>query len=267
MKIRCPIFSFQRQVQKETETLFHLTTNACGKKFYFEQVKNLPEPVKRYFLFALKEEQEYLSFVSTKHDGFFRMKDHQKWMPINGDEYYTSTPPGFVWFAKLKLSYFFWITIRDSYLQDRGNMLAKLYSVLTIAKGDSEEIDQGALSRWLSEAVFFPTALLPNENLAWEPINDLSARLLFSYRGINIRAQIFFGRSGEIIRFITNRYCDQTKSLQKWSTYYKSYKTYNDIKIPTEAGAIWHLPAGNFNYARFRITDIDLSGTYDLTKL
>jgi hypothetical protein len=257
MKFKCPILSFQRKVQKETETLFHLANNAYGKKFYSEQVENLPEPVKRYFLFALTEGQEHLSLVSMKYDGFFRIKDHHKWMPINGDEYYTVTPPGFVWSGKLKPSHFFWITAIDSYLQDRGSMLVKLYSMLTVSKAEGEKIDQGALSRWLSEAVLFPTALLPNENLAWEHLNDHSARLLFSYMGIDVVAQVFFGRSGEIVRFTTDRYCDQTRSLEKWSVYYKSYKAHNDIKIPTEAGAIWHLPSGNFNYARFRITDID----------
>lgn len=99
------------------------------------------------------------------------------------------------------------------------------------------EIDQGELSRWLSSAVLFPEALLPNDNLTWEPLNDYSARLLFSYKDIKIDAVIYFGRSGEIVRFVTDRYASETDKFEKWSAYYKSYADHNGRKIPTEVAS------------------------------
>ena len=249
--------SFKNQVADEIKTLFELAQGNSSQTFSFEQIENLPEPVKRYFRFALTEGYNYISLISIKHDGLFRLKATHRWSSIKGEEYYTVNPPGFVWFAKLKTSPLFWITVRDSYLKGRGNVLAKAYSLFTVGTAEGSEIDSGALCRWLSEAVLFPTALLPNENLAWKFVDENSARLLFSHKGVSIAALVYFGRNGEIVRLTTDRSNMETGNFEKWSTYYNSYKDHNGIKIPTEAGAIWHLATGHFNYARFRITTID----------
>lgn len=51
----------------------------------------------------------------------------------------------------------------------KGNMLWKLLSAITLVDFGGPEIDQAGLSRYLSESVFFPTALLPSQRLTWEP--------------------------------------------------------------------------------------------------
>lgn len=57
--------------------------------------------------------------------------------------------------------------------------MAKAYLLFTVAKAEGPEIDNGALSRWLSAAVLFPVALLPNENLAWEYVAKIPPDYFF----------------------------------------------------------------------------------------
>lgn len=225
--------SFNTQVAEEIEMLFKLAQDNSSQTFSFEQIADLPEPVKRYFRFALPEGQNHINYTSLRHDGLFRLKKTQPWFQIKGEEYHTVSPPGFVWSAKLKTSPLFWLTARDCYLHDRGNLLVKAYSLFTVATAEGPEIDQGALSRWLSEAVLFPTALLPNENLVWEYVDENSAKLLFSYKSVSIAALVYFGRNGEIVRLTTDRYCAETRRFEKWSGYCKSYTKHNGIRIPT----------------------------------
>ena len=48
------------------------------------------------------------------------------------------------------------------YVEGKGNFQVKLLSVLTVAESkDSRQHDEGELQRWLAEAPWFPTALLP----------------------------------------------------------------------------------------------------------
>ena len=249
---------FKIQVAKEINALLKGSRELVDQKFSFAQTENLPEPVKKYFSFALKEGQPYLVCVSTKHDGFFRMKVDQPWLPIQGEDYYTGYPPGFVWAATLKTSPLFWLSIKDCYLQNRGSSKAKAYSFVPVSSAEGPTIDQGSLSRWLSAAVFFPTVLLPSENLTWMPINGNSAQLLFSHQGINIAARVFFGKRGEIIRLTTNRYCTKT-SLEKWSAFYNSYENHHGIEVPTQVGAMWHFASHNFHYIRYHITSIEFN--------
>ena len=246
--------SFKKQIAGEIKTLLELAQDNSHRTFSFEQIADLPAPVKRYFQFVLTEGHSYISYTSLRFEGLLRLKKTQQWSPIKGEEYHTASPPGYIWVGTLKASPFFWLTFRDYYLHDKGNALAKAYSLFTVGTAKGTEIDQGALSRWLSEAVLYPTALLPNENLAWEHIDENSARLLFSYKGISIVALVYFGRNGEILRMTTDRCCLETGSFEKWSVYCKSYQDYRGTKIPTEGGAIWHFATENFHYARFRFS-------------
>jgi len=71
--------------------LFTISKNISDKKFAFDQIKNLPAPVQRYFKFSLEEGQYYSSYVKLKHEGQFRQYENQKWMSIKGEEYFSGT--------------------------------------------------------------------------------------------------------------------------------------------------------------------------------
>ena len=255
---------FRAQVAREIDTLFNLSQKAADQTFSFDQTTNLPEPVKKYFSFALKEGQPYIYSFLSHHDGFFRMKAEQPWSPIQGEDCFTIYPPGFVWVASLKTSPVFWLSIRDCYLQNQGRSKAWAYSLVPFSSAEGPVMDQGGLSRWLSSAVFFPTALLPSEKLTWIPIDENSAKLLFSHQEIIIEAHVYFGRRGEIIRLTTDRYCAETHRLEKWSAFYKSYATQQGVEVPMEVGAIWHFESHSFNYIRYRMTNIDFNKTQRL---
>jgi len=249
--------SVTSQVRTEANALFKLSQKYSGHGLNFGQEAALPEPVKRYFRFASPEKCSKVHFISTKFEGLFCLKKTGRWVPITGDDYYAVNSPGFVWSAKIKIHPLFWLAIKDSYLQSKGKVLAKAYSLFTVASAEGPGIDQGALSRWLGSAVLFPEALLPSANLSWEYIDESSAKLRLFYEGIKIDAVVYFGKRGEIVRLVTDRFCSETHSFEKWSAYYKTYADYNGRKIPTEVGAIWHFHDANFNYARFRFTAID----------
>ena len=55
-------------------------------------------------------------------------------------------------------------------------MLWKLFNAITLVNFGGREIDQSALVRYLTEAVYFPTALLPSRTLRWEALDADSAR-------------------------------------------------------------------------------------------
>ena len=248
---------FTKQVSQEIETLFANSDDISDTLFTYEQLNELPEPVQRYFKYSLKDGQPYISYARLKHDGFFRTNENQKWMPITGEEYFTTHQPGFVWVGTVKPFPLVWITARDTYVRGTGNILIKLFSIIKIGDARGKEIDQGTLARWLAEAPWYPTALLPGERLQWEAIDSNSARLLFSDAGITITATVYVNYKGEIVRLDDDRYMDF--SLERWSGYYREYKEIDGITIPTEAEVVWHLEPGDFSYARFRVTEIEFN--------
>jgi hypothetical protein len=248
---------FTKQVSKEIEALFADSDDISDTVFTYEQISDLPEPVQRYFKYSLRDGQPYISYARLKHDGFFRTNENQKWMPITGEEYFTTQPPGFVWVGTVKPFPVVWITARDTYFRGTGNILIKLFSIITLGDARGKEIDQGTLTRWLAEAPWYPTALIPGERLQWGAIDSNSAKLQFSDRDNTIIAVVSFNENGEIVRLDTDRYMDP--SLEQWSGYYREYKEIDGVTIPTEAEVVWHLESGDFSYARFRVTEIEFN--------
>ena len=81
---------------------------------------------------------------------------------------------------------------------DAGHMFWKLLSALTLVNFGGPEVDRAALSRYLSEAVFFPTALLPSKSLTWEPDTNESAKATLTHQGNSVSAIFHFNEKGQV---------------------------------------------------------------------
>lgn len=155
-------------MKKDIKQLLPEILEIPWEKFSYYQVEQLPGPVKRYFRHVLKEGQRSIHRAAVTHGGLFRTGETSEWLPIEGEEYFTAWPPGFVWYGRVKLIPFVWVQARDRYIHGRGDLNIKLLSMVKVKGLSGPEIDQGTLLRWLTEAVWFPTALLPSEYLCWE---------------------------------------------------------------------------------------------------
>jgi len=239
------------QVMKETEVLFANSGAFEGKKFSYDQLEGLPAPVQRYFKHVIPEGQPYVESVRLKHNGRFKSGVDKDWTSIKGEQYFTSAKPGFLWVGKTSL-----FTARDMYIQDKGRLVVKLFSLIKVVDEKGSHVDQGELLRWLGESVWFPTNLLPRENLEWSPISDTSARVTFSHNGIFVYLDLFFNEKNEITRVETERYMEKGR-LEKWFGELSDYREINGMRVPMHIKASWDLKEKTHTYADFQIKTIE----------
>lgn len=250
---------FDKKVTKEVSILTEEGSKVQSKTFSFNDLEGLPEPVQRYFKYALRDGQEYIKFVRLKQVGEFRMKENQPWMSIKAEQYFTTEDPAFIWRVKSTVAPFIWIEGRDMYYQGRGNMLIKLLSTITVADATGNEMDISSLIRFLSETPWFPTALLPSDYIEWKEIDSNSAQAVIKDNGYTASGIFTFNEKGEIIKFVTNdRYMevDGKYFKEQWGGYYGNYQEIEGMKIPTEAEVEWNLSDKDLPYAKLKITDI-----------
>lgn len=255
---------FRNQVENDVRSLFASSGNNISDHiFTYEQLQGLPEPVQRYFQYSLEEGQSYISYVRLKHGGTIRQSAEQGWMPVTGEEYFTAQRPGFVWVAKASSFPLFWLAAKDSYIEGKGDFHIKLLSLITVAEARGRETDEGELMRWLAETVWFPTALLPGERLRWEAIDSNSAKAILRSNGFEVNVTFVFNEEGEITQLIGDRYRaveGGSYQMQRWLGYYRDYERINGVRIPQEIEVAWgDSQAGEFSYARFRVTDIEFN--------
>jgi len=250
---------FDKQIKNEIKNLEILSNEEEFNHTDIQQFKDLPQPVQRYLTYCNVTDQSISSFVSLKHKGSFRTAPGQKWMPIDGEEYFTIKQPGFIWYARLKPMPFFWIQARDRYINGEGRMTVKLWSSFTVGDPKGKELNISSLLRYLFEMPLFPVSFMNNDFIRWETIDAHTAKA--SIRDHNMEASgIFqFNDEGELTYGYTNdRYMEQNGKFiqQKWSARYNNYQEMNGIRVPSETIVSWD-NGEEFQYARFIITDVN----------
>lgn len=235
--------------------LFSIRDKSAPRVFKFDQLSGLPSPAEKYFRLVLKEGQSYPGTIRLKHGGQFKMALDKPWIPICGEQYFTTLPAGFIWKGNTAL-----FSARDMYTGAKGKLEVFLFNALKIVNGKGDKFNQGELLRWLAESVWFPTNLLPDENKQWFAIDSKNARLKVQINGLVLNYLVCFNNRGEIESLATKRYMAET--LETWIINLSDYREINNIIIPTLAEASWKLKGIKYPYARFEVKQIEYDKSF-----
>ena len=231
----------------------------AGRRFEAADLEGLPAPVRRYFEAVLEEGQPYVRSVRLEQEGEFRLGDAERtWRPMEATQHYTVDPPGFVWSATVRALPFVPVTVLDAYDHGSGVLRARLLSTVTVADvGPDEEMNEGELVRYLGEAVWFPTALLPAEGVEWEAVDERSARATIEDSGNTASVVFHFDEDDRVERVTTERYRQETEDYAPWTGHFRDYEERSGMTVPTDAEVEWNLPDGDRPYWRARLTEIE----------
>ena len=225
--------------------------------FTRDHLAGLPAPVARYFEFALTPGQPLLRTARIEHTGEFRGALGQPWSPFTSIQHVSADPPGFVWDAKIRMSPLLTMRVRDSYLDGTGSMQACVAGVIPVVNAwGRTDLASGALHRYLAEAVWLPTSLLPRPGLSWEPIDDNTARATLTDSGVSVSLDFRFSDKGEIVSVYTPaRYRDVNgKGVPTpWEGRHRGYERINGMMMPREGEVAWILPEGRLTYWQGRV--------------
>ncbi len=224
------------------------------------RLTDLPAPVQRYFQKVLPDGQQLIRRVELRQSAVFRMDERSsRELPLTARQYFTVNPPGFLWDARIKMAPLLTVRVLDAYLQGEGKLQARLFSTITVADASaSSELNQGELLRWLAEAVWFPTALLPSSHLRWENVDERTARAILTDGENRVSLTFHFKISGEIVRARGIRFRLVNGSYQAipWNARYWDYQQRGGMLIPCQAEVSWELPEGEFIYSKGKIEEI-----------
>ncbi len=231
------------------------------KAVTFKDFERLPAPVARYFRLALKEGQPFIRSARITQTGQFRASEAEDgWVPFKATEYFSSRPPAFVWDASIRMAPLMDARVRDGYVAGQGSMQGKLLALAPIMDEQGKaELNAGALQRYLAEAVWFPTALLPDEGVSWSAIDDNRALATLTDSGATVSLEFQFNDVGEITGVFTpERYREVNGNyeLTPWAGRFRRYEERDGLRIPLEGEVEWQLPSGSLPYWRGRLVEV-----------
>lgn len=221
----------------------------------------LPEPVQRFFRTALTDGAPMIASVHVRHRGTFNMgKDTELWKPFVSDQRVIVRRPGFDWDARVAMMPLVPVHVHDAYVAGEGILRAAVYGLLPVmSMPNTRELAQGELMRWLAEAAWYPTALLPGPQVAWQPHDDRSAYATLTDGDLSLRMLFTFGDDGLIASVRSEergRMVGDRPVPTPWEGRFWDYEERQGMRVPMEGEVAWILPDGPAPYWRGRIERI-----------
>jgi hypothetical protein len=154
------------------------------------------------------------------------------------------TAAGFLWDARVGATSGIHLQVLDSLVDGRGAGQVSLLSAIRIASdGGTPEMNSGALHRFLAEAVWSPTALLPSERLRWSAIDANMACATLTAKGVTVSLEFRFNAAGEVVGIFTPGRWGSfggSYSQKPWEGHFRDCVTVQGMRVPTHGEVGWY---------------------------
>ncbi|MEO7736181.1 MAG: DUF6544 family protein [Kofleriaceae bacterium] len=240
---------FAAQVARELRAL--LAIRPSGKSLPAPQ--GLPAIVERYRRLAVGDRAP-VRRVRLRHGGTFRTSPSAKFRPIRGVQWFSTDPPGFVWWGRVRIAPGLWIDARDMLAAGAGSMRVLIDDTVSLADAHGSQLDQGGALRLLAELVWVPTALFDARWVTWDAVDASHARATLRLGELVVHAIFELGPDGLPVRLTAERFNDRGE-CRPWGGVYRDWRTVAGMRVPFEVEVSWQL-AAPYSYAHWRIDSI-----------
>jgi hypothetical protein len=209
------------------------------------RLDDLPAPVARYLRLALPA-TKHIQEVRIRQTGTLRTDvSSERWMSFEAEHIVVPPATGFVWNARVSVAPLIHVRVRDALIEGKGSGQVSLLSAFIVsADAGTLEMNSGSLHRYLAEAVWYPTALLPSPALRWTEIDATSSLATFTSHGVTVSLEFRFAETGEVTGIYTpGRWGMFPGGYRQvaWEGHFRNYRNQDGVFVPTEGDVGWYV--------------------------
>ncbi|MBL9079661.1 MAG: hypothetical protein JNL08_19310 [Planctomycetes bacterium] len=226
------------------------------------ELADLPPVVQRYFRAVLRPGQPMVLAARLAQRGTINLADRgESWQPFSAVHHVATSPPGFVWDAVVTMAGFVPLRVHDAYVRHGGVTDAALFGLLPLAsQRGTGAAAMAQLVRYLAEAPWYPTALLPSQGVHWRAVDDRRAEATLVDGDTSVTATFTFADGGHIAAVqvtARGRTVGDTLVPTPWGGRFAEPVRCDGMLVPRCAEVFWQLPAGEHVYWRGEVERID----------
>lgn len=232
-----------RQLQSR---LSESATRPANRTVDFASFSDLPPPVANYFRHVLTDGQHLIQQATLQQVGVLRTGTAtEKWSVFTARQLIVPPATGFLWNARVEMPAGTHVRVLDSYITGSGAGRVSLLSAFAVAaEAGTPELNAGALHRYLAEAVWFPTALLPQAGVEWRPIDAAAALATLSHRGTTVALEFRFNPAGEVTGIYSagryGRFEGEYRQVP-WEGHFRDYQVLAGMRVPLYGEVGWYV--------------------------
>jgi hypothetical protein len=230
-------------------------------RYDMRELDGLPAPVQRYFRSVLREGQPIVAAVTLEQTGALNMSlAGDRWKPFTSLQRIVTSRPGFIWSARIAILPGFSVYVHDGYVGGTGILHAAALGLFTVAELRGRgAIAQGELMRYLAEAAWYPTALLPSQGVHWEAVDDSAAKATLTDGEIAATLTFRFDTAG-LIESVRSEARGRTVGdaivMTPWEGRWSNYQERSGMRVPLSGEVAWLLPEGRMSYWRGTVSSL-----------
>lgn len=225
-------------------------------RFDPSMVAGLPEPVRRYFRFAIRPGTPVCTVAQISMAGRFGLGSRvaPNYLSMTAEQV-LALPSGFIWAMHAAKG---WLHMSGSDSESWTRFW--LMGLISVARlGGTPDHARSAFGRYAAEAVFWtPAALLPGPGVRWEAVDENTARVVVTHDGMVQPVDVTVAADGAPTLVTLLRWSDanpdKVHRLQPFGGHLSEYRDFGGFRLPT------HVEAGNFfgteAYFPFFIVDV-----------
>lgn len=219
----------------------------------------LPPPVARYLHKVLPRDLPALRRVEMEHAGRFNMGEGaDNWKPFTSRQTVSLNRPGFVWDGRIGMAPGLPVRVIDAYVAGEGVLAPSLLGLVPLTRLEGGgSIAEGELLRWLAEAAWYPSALLPGQGVTWVAIDDRSAEARLTDGAVSVRLLFRFGPDDLIATVRAEgrgRLLAGEMVPTPWEGRWWGYQRHDGVLVPMAGEVSWILSEGPKPYWQGRVT-------------
>lgn len=230
---------------------------ATASLYDARELEGLPAPVQRYFRAVLEDGQPIVTGVTVRHAGRFNVTalgNRELWLPFTSEQRVLTRRPGFVWNARVAVLPGIAVLVHDAYAGGFGTLHPALMGLFSLTNQHGPgEIARGELMRYMMEAAWYPTALLPSQGTTWVAVDDVSADATMVDGDIRMAMRYTFDAAGliETVRaqargaMVGNRVV-----MMPWEGRMSNYQERGGMRVPLTGEVAWAPPGARKPYWR-----------------
>lgn len=232
-----------------------------------QELVSLPVPVQRFFRTVLTDGMPVVASLRLEHRGMFNVarEGADRWVTFTSKQHVTTWRPGFVWNARMAVAPGMAVRVHDAYIAGEGRLHASVLGLISLTDQRSSNpapggLPHGEFMRYVAEAPWYPTAMLPREGARWTAVDDHSAMLAMTDNAIDVSLLVGFDPVTGLIHSVRaearGRSVGKNVLMTPWEGRWFDYAVRDGMKVPMRGEVAWLTSEGTRAYWRGTVTAI-----------
>lgn len=214
---------------------------------------HLPAPVRRFVRASGAVGRPRVMGFRAEFDAEMYRKPGAAPMPSTSVQYNLVAGPTRLFFMRSRM-FGLPVQVLHDYAGERATFRVRLASLVDVVDEAGPQFSRVETVTVLNDLCFFAPGALVDPRLAWEHVDDRTARVTFTNGPHVVSATLFFNERDELVDFTSDdrpQLVDGAWLPYRWSTPIEGYRVIDGLRLPTRGAAVYAHPEGPFTYGKF----------------